>query len=99
MKDTSQPWRTAPVGCSTEAPECRTAEISSQQTFAYLRGQDLPHNHLVGFGLSQTVGDEPGFVVEMDIETPEGRQQVSFWTTADAGNRLGSFLAKTPPQP
>jgi hypothetical protein len=49
-----------------------------------------------GFGVSRTVGDVPGFTIEVDIETPEGQQHVSFWTTADVGKRLGSFLT-TPP--
>lgn len=63
-----------------------------------LMGQDLPHEHLVGFGISQTIGDEPGFAVELNIETADGRRQVSFWTAQNVGNRLGSFLAN-PPKP
>jgi len=62
-------------------------------------GEDLPPNQLVGFGVGQTIGDEPGFTISIDVETPEGRQQVSFWTTTDVGNRLGSFLVKPPPAP
>jgi hypothetical protein len=62
-------------------------------------GEDLPPNQLVGFGVGQTIGDEPGFAISIDVETPDGRQQVSFWTTADVGNRLGSFLVRPPPAP
>jgi hypothetical protein len=59
-----------------------------------LMGQDLPdHNRLTGFGVSRTIGNEPGFTVELDIDAADGQQRVSFWTTEDAGNRLGAFLA------
>ena len=77
------------------------AESGTQQSgdLRILMGEDLPHDHLMGFGVSQTIGDVPGFTVELDIETPEGRQQVSFWTTADIGNRLGSFLTSPLPKP
>ena len=59
-----------------------------------LMGGDLPeHNRLIGFGVSRTIGDEPGFTVELDIDAADGQQRVSFWTTEDVGKRLGSFLA------
>lgn len=61
-----------------------------------LMGEDLPQNRMNGFGVSRTVGDVPGFAIKLDIETPEGQRQVSFSTTADVGERLGSFLT-TPP--
>lgn len=53
----------------------------------------------MGFGVSRTIGDEPGFDIELDIETPEGQQQVSFWTKTDVGNRLGAFLTNPPQEP
>jgi hypothetical protein len=59
-------------------------------------GEDLPDNRLIGFGVSRTVGDVPGFSVEVNIETPEGQQQVSFWRSADIGKQLGSFLTNPP---
>ncbi|MFF1831144.1 hypothetical protein [Paenarthrobacter sp. NPDC058040] len=64
-----------------------------------LMGEDLPPNQLVGFGVGQAIGDQPGFTISIDIETPEGRQTVSFWTTTDIGNRLGTFLIEPPPAP
>ncbi len=63
---------------------------------------DLPdHNRLIGFGVSRTIGDEPGFSVEMDVDAADGPQRVSFWTTEDVGRRLGAFLANPtkPPAP
>ena len=61
-----------------------------------LMGEDLPRNRMNGFDVSRTIGDVPGFSIEVDIETPEGQQQVSFWTPADIGNKLGSFLTNPP---
>lgn len=61
-----------------------------------LMGEDLPRNRLNGFGVSQTVGDVPGFAVEVNIETPGGQKQVSFWTPADVGKQLGSLLTNPP---
>ena len=47
---------------SDEGPEA-AAGIS------ILTGGDLPdHNRLIGFGVSRTIGDEPGFAVELDID-------------------------------
>ena len=55
---------------------------------------DLPdQNRLTGFGVSRTIGDEPGFTVELDLDVVDGRRRVSFWTTEDVGGRLGAFLA------
>jgi hypothetical protein len=56
-----------------------------------LMGEDLPRNRMNGFDVSRTIGDVPGFSIEVDIETPEGQQQVSFWTPADTGNKLVHF--------
>lgn len=59
-----------------------------------LMGGDLPeHNRLMGFGVSRTIGDEPGLAVELDLDAADGQRQVSFWTAEDVGKRLGSFLA------
>jgi hypothetical protein len=59
-----------------------------------LMGADLPYdNRLIGFSVSRTIGDEPGFAVELDSDTVDGQQRVSFWMTEDAGRRLGAFLA------
>jgi hypothetical protein len=80
---------------SDEGPEA-AAGIS------ILMGGDLPdHNRLIGFGVSRTIGDEPGFAVELDIDAADGPRRVSFWTTEDVGRRLGAFLADPtkPPAP
>jgi hypothetical protein len=59
-----------------------------------LMGGDLPEqNRLMGFGVSRTIGDEPGFTVVLDIDAADGQRTVSFWTREDVGKRLGSFLA------
>lgn len=96
-------------GSRMEAPVCDGHRAALQQGASWmlhggtgvedpriLMGADLPQNRMNGFGVSRTVGDVPGFAIEVNIETPEGQQQVSFWTTADVGKRLGSFLT-TPP--
>jgi hypothetical protein len=80
--------RDGAAGMQLAAPELRI-----------LMGQDLRDEHLIGFGVSRTIGDEQGFAVELDIQTPQGRQQVSFWTTEDVGNRLGAFLTDPPATP
>ncbi|MFE4227877.1 hypothetical protein ACFRJ8_08330 [Arthrobacter sp. NPDC056886] len=67
-----------------------------------LMGEDLPdHNRLIGFGVSRTIGDEPGFTVELDVDAADGQQLLSFWTTEDIGKRLGAFFADptNPPAP
>lgn len=67
-----------------------------------LMGRDLPdHNRLSGFGVSRTIGDEPGFTVVLDIDAADGPQRISFWTTEDVGTRLGAFLVNPsePPAP
>ena len=62
-----------------------------------LLGADLPENNrLSGFAVSRTIGNEPGFTVELDIESPEGPRRVSFWTAEDVGNRLATKLSKPP---
>jgi hypothetical protein len=58
-----------------------------------LMGEELPeHNRLISFGVSRTIGDEPGLTVELDIDAAEGQQWVSFWTTEDVGT-AGSPLS------
>jgi hypothetical protein len=47
-----------------------------------------PHNRLIGFGVSRTIGDEPGFTMELEIDAADGQQRVSFWTTENVGKRL-----------
>ena len=64
-------------------------------------GKPAPHNRLIGFGVSRTIGDEPGFTVELEIDAADGQQRVSFWTTENVVKRLGAFLANPskPPLP
>ena len=84
----------------TPLPAENGAEVS--EGISILMGGDLPdHNRLIGFGISRTIGDEPGFTVELDVDAAGGPQRVSFWTTEDVGRRLGAFLANQtkPPVP
>ena len=74
----------------TGSPEGNGAEGSAG--ISIVIGADLPDHRLTGYGVSRTIGDEPGFTVELDVDSPDGQQRVSFWTTEDVGRRLGAFL-------
>lgn len=60
-----------------------------------LMGQDLPNEPLVqSLGLSQTIGSESGFSIDVGFETSEGEQSISFWLAEEQGKQLGSWLTE-----
>lgn len=82
------PWLNYEAG--TGSPAENGAEGSAE--FSIHMGGDLPDHRLTGFGVSRTIGDEPGFTVELDVDAADGHRRVSFWTMEDVGRRLGVVL-------
>lgn len=67
-------------GSRMEAPVCDGHRAALQQGASWmlhggtgvedpriLMGEDLPQNRMNGFGVSRTVGDVPGFAIEVNI--------------------------------